>query len=450
MSAKFQLTSGAGLNHIPEVDSDDNFDEKNIFQNGTPMKFVDHDEKVDSDKIKMKVFDFNPILVRYLQTLVNIEYNKEKLKQRRDSSIAPTYFHNTNNERRLVDSAIYDIMSLAFYLSSNHDQFLDIPPLNDACMFFTHNFILINKHGDPIMVQKQKPGNTSSCHMFNKLVTKHYPNTNSRIIPNAANTRPNIQGILPDPKLSDRLSHDIEVSIDNMARADNTLDSVRDRYKHIIEEHKENVSDSQSRTKCRAEHLNNYFYFLKSDMERDILGEDGNEDILKIGVNMYPEHVYRNSANRKHHPINFDQAYVDRPRLDSVLYPNTVYVDNIGFCSLTNICHNSVLTLKNSSVVLNNMVNRCSNIENYKCYHKHDMEHSDDDAYDNTGENIIENIDVVSHVPKRMKPSSDNTVLLCGSGAGGTSNYDYSAYTRVRGCPATFNNYTYKYEPTKC
>ena len=428
----------SGLNYIPEIDDEDNYDNENIFQNGTVMKFVNAEETVDPSEIKMKVFDINPTLIRHLQTILNIQ---AYLNGVRGSLSNKSYLDSVNpHKSALLERFYHDLLTMAFTNEQHHAKFLSIPPLNDKCVFATQNVLLLNKDGDIIMIEKENEDTEikSTCSMFNKLITKNYPNHSSRLItPTAASGSVNTQGILPSSGISTHFLSNIKK---NLTKAD---EDVKDKYQYIFEEHKDLVSEYHSKIKGNSENLYNYFHEFKDDMNNDILDQAGYEMILEFASLMYPEKILRNSFNKKHHSLDYTVSNTTAPRVDEEVSPNVAFAGGIGFVTLTNICDYSALTLKNTSVPLNNLINRCSNNANYK--RSRLLNNDQDDGYLDDHARNMNNIAIVNHIPKKLKSDymPEGVVNLC---KGNPTNFDYGAYSKLQGCDrSNFGEYMAKY-----
>ena len=435
----------SGLNHIPDIDNDDNYNKENIFQNGTVMKFVEPEQTVNPSDIKMKVFDINPTLIKHLQTILNIQAYANGV---RGNVSHKSYLDSVNpHKTALLERFYHDLLTMAFTNEQNHDKFIDIPPLNDKCVFATQNILLLNEDGDVIMVEEEDKelAGKSSCSMFNKLITQNYPNHNTRLItPTAANGTVNTQGILPNS----RISHNF---LTNIGKSLNKLDdTVREKYQYIYEEHKDLVSEYHGKIKGNSENLYNYFHSFTDDMDNDILDKEGCEMILQFASLMYPEKIYRNSFNKKHHSLDYSVSNMDAPRVDQEVTPNVVFAPGIGFVTLTNICDYSVLTLKNASVPLNNLINRCSNNPIYK--RSRLLNTDDGDSYLDDHARNMNNIAIVNHIPKKLKSDHmpEGVINLCKENP---TNFDYGAYSKMQGCDrSNFAEYMAKYSnnPSKC
>ena len=427
-------TTSTGFNYIAQID--DHYDKDNIFQNGVVMKPVLPKETADPQHIKMRVFDINPVLIKYLQSILNIDMH---FKSRLDKK-SKTYLDNMNsNDSFLVDRVFHDIITMAFAFDHNHDNLSSVPPLNKECVYATQNILIINEDGHVIMTQKDQPGTNNSCSVFDKLITQRFPNKMSKIVTTASTTLVNSQGILPQTGLDSQFLPDLAAAAGTNTNQNNQDDA----HIKIIEEHKDRVGEYQNKIKANSDNLYNYFEYFKDDSNSDVLIMPGQEMTLQFASLMYPEKIYRNSSNVDHHSLDYSVINKDSPVVDQSIIPNVTYVRNVGFVTLTNVCDFEKLKLKNSAVRLNNLINRCSNNPTYKRYSNTDSTNNLDDHG-----RIVNNLSIVSYIPKKLKTAPEGVINICGNNS--AVNYDYNAYSKYQGCNSNFEDYLTKYRNDSC
>lgn len=444
----------SGLNYIAEYDAQGP-DKSKLFSCGYIMKYVHPEMKVEPEDITMKVFDMNPVFNLFCQFLANIvQHDKEELRRQNSSRLKfkknGIFQKDNESGENLIDGLIRDMLILSFALESNHEKFFDLPPLNDKCSYNTNNILFINKYGKAIMEPPKRKDAVDtnakdlSCSCFNRLVTKAYPGHPSKLIPTIAISNANSTGIIPHVPVN------TETLLKHFKKSKEAIDeeqakSPKEKYKELFEDTSKEVEEFHELLISKSDNFNNYYCEFKDDMNEDVLSMNENQSILAVGANLYPQNIYRNTGNKKHHPLDYSQTLSNLIPLDTVTTPNTTYARGIGFVSIDSICDGGILTLKNSSVMLQNIINRCNNNYNFKrsdrCRNPNTdgtWEDEEDDVFKRTNIKLIP-------MPKRRKlqDGAGNSINLCGSNA---SDFDYSAYRNLKGCNANFDTFTNKYK----
>ena len=175
-------------------------------------------------------------------------------------------------------------------------------------------------------------------------------------------------------------------------------------------------------------------------MDEEVKVED-NEIVYDIATRMFPQNILQSTQNKSMHSLHFADAAKTKPVLEEDPNPNCVYVSNLGFVNLINICDNSPLVLKNSSVYLENLVKRdvvgYYNKTNDHCAYAEDKDESEDSTRTFSQFNI-------EGIPGKRKYDPNNTINLVSKKS---SNFNHSAYTNMTNCPSinSFTDYAQKY-----
>ena len=193
--------------------------------------------------------------------------------------------------------------------------------------------------------------------------------------------------------------------------------------------------------KNNIDKFKNYFCNFKDDMNENVKVEN-NEVIFDIATRFFPQVILQSSQNKNLYSLHFLDEAKSKPTLEEDPNPNCVYVANLGFVNLINICDNNPLVLKNTSVYLDNLIKRdvtgYLNKTNDNCNY---VEDNDNENNDST--RTFSHLNIVS-VPNKRKFNSETTVNLINKKK---SDFNYSAYNNLRNCPTppTFDDYVNKY-----
>ena len=446
-----------------ESDTNANFDERNIFQNGEPLEFVKTEQKAETKDIKMKIFDFNPAFISYLQSMINIQIHLEK----NNNSVHDLFFNITNSFQNNIDddddddnevkrkatddymslwkpsvevanSVYFDLLMLAFYNETKLKNFINLPPFNDKCVMVPQNILFVNRNGDCIMTSKTTY-NESGCSVFNR-VLKHanIPIQHKSVI-TGFNHNVNESGIPPHSKFADETIATISTNA-NAASGVPKKDELNEKYKVIYNFHKYQSQMYHNSIKNNTDRFRNYFCKFKDDMDDNVQLED-NEIIFDIAMHMFPQIILQSTQARSAYSLHFADAAVSKPILEEDPNPNCVYVKNLGFVNLMNICDNTPLVLKSSSVYIENLVKR--DVLNYFNKTNDNCNYVDDNNEDNDSTRTFSHINIAS-VPFKRKFDSGSTINLITKKS---SNFNYAAYNSIGNCPspANFGDYVNKY-----
>ena len=423
------VESDTGINYIPEVDDPSVFDEKNIFKNGEPLQYVTADVKIASDKIGMRIFDLNPTLIHYLRGMVNMQSNLQRkhLNENKNKD-GQNYLSNWKSVPPIISFVFYDMITYSFLTEMNHERLLDVPPLNDKCLFSQHNMLVVNKNGDAIMVESNK-GTDSMCNIFNKVLKNPEFPYSQRIISTASTKNVSTSGNPPKSVYNPNTAASAATGYANYM---DKQDETKEKYHTLLEHHRNQSKTHHQTLRNHSDSLSNYFCELKDDVDKDIPIKD-KETVFELAKNMYPQKVIDTVSNKR--GVTLDYAYESKtkPVIDQELLPNTVYVSNLGFVNIANVCNNAPLILKNSVVFLQNLVSR--NDKNHSFISRTSDSHwfnaDDDDAGVTSHVNV--DLDVI---PKKRKTDFPDVVNLCGK----STDYDKSAFSQMTACSGSDSN----------
>ena len=427
-----------GLQHIPDVDTNFNHDE--IFTNGEPLSFIAPNQQAEQNEIGMKIFDFNPVFITYLQNMINIQAH---LQTHNNMGKSKTQNKDENYMNRwgsgvipLVSSTYYDILSMAFLSETNQDKLMDIPPLNDKCLLAQHNILLVNKNGDCIMSENNADVQSSRCTLFNKVLINPEISLSQRILPTVSSRNVDIRGNSSSSKTSPNYLTNLQTGYSTYHDVNKT-EPLKHKFSNIFDHHQALSLPFQRLLKNDSENLKNYFCSFKDDMNIDVPLLE-NEVIYDIATHMYPQRITDANPNKQAYSLDYAIAATSQPIIDETNSPNMVYVSNLGFVALQSICDHSPMILKNTEVYFQNLTVRES--KNYISKTSENCKYSELD--DDNSVTTYTSVNLTPIPLKRKHP--DNVVNL--SGGQQDDNYDYLAFTKMAKCNTpNFNQYLTTY-----
>ena len=440
--------------------SDINMNEANIFQNGQPLTHITRgDGGAEPKDIKMKIFDLNPIFVDYLQSMLNIQDHLENKTTNLNNNYYnyQSSFKNSNEENLatrkmrndylslwkpaapIMNTVYFDLLMMGFYNELNVENLIDIPPFNDRCVYTQHNILLVNSDGDCIMTSLGNDNEKTACSIFNKILRLSNIPIQQKTVATGFPQNVNDKGIPPKSNFPSDILQTIK-SVANAPSASSQLDEIKAKYNVIYDFHKHQSQNYHNNIKNNLDRLRNYFCQFKDDMGED-LSVEGNEIVFDIATRLFPQVVIQSNNNKNMYSLHFAETAETKPIVNEDPLPNCVFVRNLGFANLLNICDHVPLVLKNTYVYLENLVKR--DVEGHvnktadNC--KFDPNANDDDESTRTFSPYS-----ITRLPQKRKFDPESTIDLVGKG---NSEFDYSAYMKMTHCPqpTTFNDYVNKY-----
>ena len=438
-----------------------NFNWDNVFQNGEPLKYVTRGEETKSEEVKMKVFDLSPVFGSHVKSMINIQNyieNQNKNEMGNDlfsmGNDADNDADNEDSKRMkkdylslwkpsvpILNSVFYDLLMLGFYNEINVKSFATMPPFNDKCVTTPQNIIFVNKNGDFMLTSDAMEDESSNCSIFNKVLKEANIPLQQKSVITGFSHNVNEKGIAPPSTYSTDVIKTVYNKVSNPPIVTtNIVDEINEKFKLIFNFHKRQSQPHHNGIKNNVERYKNYFCNFKDDMGVDVKVEN-NEIIFDIATKMFPEIILQSTQNKSLQSLHFSDVAKTKPVLEKDENPNCVYVANLGFVNLVNICDNSPLVLKNTSVYLENLVKR--DVVGY--YNKtSDNCHYTDDNNDNEDSTRTFSHINIAGIPSKRKYNPENTINLINKKSG---NFNHNAYNNMTNCPTTssFKDYAYKY-----
>ena len=429
--------------YIASVDDDDVFDPDNIFQNGEPLTRALPEEKYDPEDIGMRVFDFSPPLISYLVNMLNIQaevekQHKDNVKQKMDAKGVETTLNSFIDPQthflsggRLVKHSFHDFISLAFFNQLNQEKLCELPPFNGECVLCPSNILFVNKHGESIMINKSR--DYGKCTMYNRLLKlMDGSSIKNKFIPTASNTTLTQGGRVPRATIS---KDAIQEWFRAMTKSDNDqndalLEHEKKMYNEFIAQNANVFKEEHNKIKNSSDIFQNYFCQFLDDVDDPVEFKD-NEIVYDTARKIYPQTVLDNRNHKLRISLDYSVKNNDASVIDQQIQPNVVYIKNLGFVSLTNICNNAPLILKNASVLLPNLRNRFTKNRNAiisnvsGCQIKRGWDDGDDEFDDY----ILPKAQIVADIPEKPKPIP-GTIDLTGEEA----DLDYLGHIRRKDC----------------
>ena len=406
----------------------------------------------------MKVFDLNPAFVRHLQSMINIQHHLENSANNNNNNSYYNYqnsFKGSNDESNntkqqndymslwkpaapLLNGCYFDLLMMGFYNELDVENLIDIPPFNDKNIFIQHNILVVNENGECIMTATENTGAVNVCSIFNKILRHSNIPIQQKTVNTAFPQNVNDKGIPPKSKFPSNVYETIESAVDDTT---NKLNEMKDKYNVIYDFHKHQSQSYHNKIKNNLDRLKNYFCHFKDDMDENVKVE-GDEIIFDIATRSFPQTIIQSTNNRNMYSLHFSEKAETKPVVYEDSLPNCVFVNNLGFVNLINVCDHVPLILKNTCVYLENLIKR--DVEGYvnktadNC--KFDPKSKDDDdAATRTFATVS-----VAKLPQKRKIDSESVIDLVGKG---NNQFDHTAYLKQGNCPdpMTFTDYVNKY-----
>ena len=431
--------------------SDHDFNMENIYQNGEPLSYVKRGEQTDSKNIKMKIFDLNPVFCSYIQAMINIQVHEEH-RLSNDGGAPYTNdgedddedeegkrrkkdYHSlwkTGSEPILKD-VFFNMLMIGFYCETQLENIANIPPFNNKCVTIPQNIVFVNQDGDFITTSKNID-EEGGCSIFNKVLKHTNVPLQQKIVSTASSQNVNTKGIPPPSVFPDS-----SVETMNKKLAEDNVPKP-DKFNVITTYHSYKTQAYHNHIKNNPDRYKNYYCQFLDDMNEKVELEN-NEVAFDISTRIFPQTILQSTPNKSMHSIHFDDKAVTKPILDEDSNPNCVYVKNLGFVNLTNICDNTPLILKNASVYLENLVKKdvhgFSSKTNDNCNYSDDTDDNDDTT------RTFSNINI-EPIPLKRKYDPSTTIDLISKK---TNNFNYNAHNNLTNCqtPFNFQDYNNKY-----
>ena len=424
--------------YIPSVDDDNNFNPENIFQNGEPLKHALPEESYQPDDIGMRIFDINPALISYLVNMLNLQsqvedQHKKKLKIKYNSDnkslniLDPETHFLSNN--RLINHSYYDFLCLAFFNELHQEKLCQLPPFNGECILSHSNILFVNKYGESIMINKNP--DLGKCTMYNRLMKlMEGSNIKNKFIPTASNTSLTQSGRVPRAVFTvDAINELFQGMIKGDNEKNKVLDQDKKLYNEFVTQNANIFKEEHNKIKNSSDILENYFCKFEDDIYEPVEFEN-NEMAFDTARKIYPQVILDNRRNKMQITLDYSVKNTEESIIDQQHQPNVVYVKNLGFVTLTNICNNSPLILKNTSVLLPNLRNRFTKNKNAiisnisGCKRKAGLD-IDDDLEDY----ILPKAQIIADLPEKRKPIPGIIDLT-----GEESDLDYLGHLRRKDC----------------
>ena len=337
------------------------------------------------------------------------------------------------SNNRLVNHMYYDFLCLTFFNELYNEKLYELPPFNGECLLANTNILFVNKHGESIMVSKEP--NVGVCTMYNSLIKlMEGSNIRNKIISTASNTTLTQTGRVPKAAFTKEAINEL---FQGMIKGDNEKDKLLEHdkkmYNEFVAQNANIFKDEHNKIKNSSDVLKNYFCYFRDDMDEQVDFND-NEVAYDTARKLYPQIILENRRNRLQGSLDFSVKNNDESVIDEEHQPNVSYVQNLGYCTLMNICNNSPLILKNVAVLFPNLRNRytkdgnaiISNISSSSgCKRKPGGGDYDDD-YDDY---ILPRATIISDMPEKKKPIP-GTIELTGEKA----EYDINGHIKRIGC----------------
>ena len=404
----------------------------------------------------MKVFDLNSLFINNVQSMINIQKSLEN----NTNNINSNYYNYQNSykedeERRKINSdyislwkpaapisnSIYfDLLMMGFNNEMDIDKLVDIPPFNDKCVINPNNVLLVNRNGDCIMAITEDC--EASCSIFNKILRHNSVPVQQKTVITSFPHNVSSKGVAPPSTFPTTTLNAIESRLNDITTSTLT-DKIKEKYNVIYNFHKQQSQRYHNNLKNNIERLKNYFCKFQNDMNEDV-EIDGNEIIFDIATRMFPQKILQVVHNKAMYSIHFKSQAKTKPILYEESNPNCVYVDNLGFVNLVNMCNDTCIVLKNCSVYLDNLIKR--DIEGYVNKTSDNCSYSANGNEDDDSTRTFPHINIVT-MPQKRKINTDNVVDLVGKKS---NSFDHLAYLKASYCADanTFDNYNMKYGGT--
>ncbi|KAF7683173.1 hypothetical protein TCON_1619 [Astathelohania contejeani] len=279
----------------------------NINENGIsqpPCQFIKVEQK-EEHLVDLKIFEINNILsIYYIQLIQSQQYLQMK---KSFNDIGFECYDSLSTHRT------HDYLTMAIALSDNSNDLKDLPPLNGQYIPTPDNILIINRQGKAIFtLTPTKSNQPKECMQLRVLRGGKF---------------------CPTVSTMPVLHTDIE---------------------------------SHPNLCYKRGNLKQYFISFNDDLNKPV--ENVNLSTFDIAMGMYPSKILDVNIKSKNNSIDI---FTENFNGDDDIYilektpPNVVYSPHIGFVTLKSICSIEVLVLKNTITLIQNMLARDTDINNY-------------------------------------------------------------------------------------
>lgn len=295
-------------------------------------RFIKVIKKDDFNSVDLKIFDINNIMSIYYAQLIKSQQRLLQIRNNRLSYCEPLSTHRT-----------HDYIAIAIALSDSLDDLKELPPLNGRCIFTMHNILIVNRQGRAIFTTTTTKNQSTECIQLKRaLKPKISTQTNT--------SSPNVLQQLKNPV------RPIDIHPPSF------IHETKFSYLSHIATEKPMVKTYQSHLTSNTDNLKRYFNTFNDDLNVDVVNNINDVSILDIAMGMYPSKILDiNLKPEKNSNIDISTDESNGECMIRILEttpPNTAYSSHIGFISLTNICSNEKLVLKNMATFLPNILAR--------------------------------------------------------------------------------------------
>ena len=314
--------------------------------------------------IHLKVFDLNPNMTHHYNQLLQ----SQRFMANRDSLGNETMVNKILNAggggyirrdssryRNLGESRVYDILSYALAFTDKNDTMKKYPPFNGDCIATVSNVLVVDQDGLALFRINEQPDASCRANLKRALASRDDKKKMIRpTVPVAAASVSNLMRIPPSPYLD---PSGLPITAGN--------DPVKSAAEDILAKHALELTTYRQLLQGKAADMKQYFASFKDDEGNDINKDQ--TDVLVMAQTMYPQKVVNfNSVSTVPQSVDFGESTDEEEYMaDYQSSCNMVYVKNIGFVSLHAICQKMHLTLKNTEVLLHNLIRRSSGVHSY-------------------------------------------------------------------------------------
>ena len=330
--------------------SDDNFYNGYYILDNDKYKYSLPKNKND---IEVKIFDLNVNFSQHYNQLVQTQrylsnhgpVNNENIAAKILHSGSGDYLAKSNSSyNSLSEARVYDILSyaLAFMTDDDYELLKDLPPFNGNCIVTSTNILVIDHQGRALF-SYQDPADKTCAGNMKRAIKKQR-------VAVATTATPSLTRTLPAPHLDRSKLETTVAPVNTVAR--NQL---------LLDKHKSEVEKYRKMLKEKKEELQRYFVEFHDD-DNEKVNVEKIYPILDQAMQMYPQEILHTVDSPYAEPMQQSLDYTLKQQkyytADKNAQPNMVYVKHLGFVSLNRICQQTHLVLKNTKVLLENVMRR--------------------------------------------------------------------------------------------
>ena len=325
-------------------------------ENDTTKKY-EYFTPTSIDQVHVRIHDLNTNMCQHYNQLVQTQrylasqgpVSTENIAAKILHSGGGAYLDKSNSSyKSLGEARVYDTLSyaLAFATDDDYTRLKTLPPFNGDCIVTSTNILVVDHKGLALFSYKDGAKDTSCSANMRRAIKRPR-------VPVATTSVANLTRTPPTPHLDrSQLAKEGPVPAISEAAARNAV---------LLDKHKSEVEKYRKMLNEKKDELAKYFFLFQDD-EGVKVDPKAYYPLFDQAMQMYPQDILNTVDSPYSDPMKQsldislkDQKYYSA---DHHALPNTVFVKHLGFITLNRICQQNHLVLKNTQVLLENIMRR--------------------------------------------------------------------------------------------